>query len=106
MREYSPDKWVIIKTPECHKIFACWRGGYLDGDSWRCSSAIKDVREDGDWLYFGGFSGSTYICNKKTYGASSYGASVLNMWQNVSNQNDRKDAIEVLGSWGECDLLK
>lgn len=38
----KPQGWVILKfsTPAdtFYKIFSSWRGGYLDGDSWRLSS--------------------------------------------------------------------
>jgi hypothetical protein len=40
---YEPDGWVIVKfmpvdAPTFYKIFGTWRGGYLDGDTWRMSS--------------------------------------------------------------------
>ena len=38
----KPQGWVILKfstpTDTFYKIFSSWRGGYLDGDSWRLSS--------------------------------------------------------------------
>ena len=39
MSDYTPDKWVLVKisgneSPPVYKVFACWAGGYLDGDSW------------------------------------------------------------------------
>jgi len=39
---HKPHGWVILKFTnegdEFFKIFASWRGGYLDADSWRLSS--------------------------------------------------------------------
>lgn len=39
---HTPEGWVVLKfTNEddmFFKIFGSWRGGYLDGDSWRLSS--------------------------------------------------------------------
>ncbi|MCF6458985.1 hypothetical protein [Pseudoalteromonas sp. MMG024] len=39
---HMPHGWVILKFTNEYdvffKIFASWRGGYLDGDSWRLSS--------------------------------------------------------------------
>jgi hypothetical protein len=34
---YTPDKWLVVKIegkefPLTYKVFACWHGGYLDGD--------------------------------------------------------------------------
>ena len=73
-----PDNWVVLKIPDGFKVFATWAGGYLDGDSWRLNSGIKEVEEDEDNYYFIGFSGSCYMCHKKRYGvAASYGQSVL-----------------------------
>jgi len=43
---HRPHGWVVLKfTNEgdvFFKIFASWRGGYLDGDSWRLSSGAKE----------------------------------------------------------------
>lgn len=73
-----PDNWVVLKIPDGFKVFATWAGGYLDGDSWKLNSGIKEVEEDEDYYYFIGFSGSCYKCHKKGYGvATSYGQSVL-----------------------------
>ena len=72
MSEYHPDNWVVLKitvedTP-LYKVLAGWSGGYLDGDSWRMNSGITEVTEDGNYLLFHGYSGSTYRCHKHTYG--------------------------------------
>lgn len=73
-----PDNWVVLKIPDGFKVFATWAGGYLDGDSWKINSGIKEVEEDEDYYYFIGFSGSCYKCHKKGYGvATSYGQSLL-----------------------------
>ena len=49
-----PDKWVIIKLPDCYKVFGTWIGGYLDGDAWRVNSGITEVQEDEKYFYFHG----------------------------------------------------
>ena len=67
-----PDKWVVIKLPDCYKVLATWMGGYLSGDYWRLNSGISSVTEDENYFYFHGFSGSVYQCNKKYYGTSSF----------------------------------
>ena len=82
MNEYTPDKWQIIKIfgkdiPLTYKVFACWYGGYLDGDSWKMNSGIKSAkREEGYWL-FEGFSGSVYKCHPDNYGSNMYGQGIL-----------------------------
>lgn len=44
---HKPHGWVILKFTQerevFFKIFASWRGGYLDGDSWRLSSGSKEL---------------------------------------------------------------
>lgn len=40
MSAYNPEKWVVVKIegkdiPLVYKVFACWHGGYLNGDSWK-----------------------------------------------------------------------
>lgn len=82
MSEYNPDKWMIVKITndknESHyRVFACWYGGYAGSDSWKLNSGIVKATENSDYYFFEGSSGSTYICRKGTYGASSYGFGVL-----------------------------
>jgi hypothetical protein len=80
--EYNPDKWVGVKissanTPTIYKIFACWYGGYLSGDSWKLNSGITKATLNDNRYYFEGASGSVYVCNNDSYGTNGYGASVL-----------------------------
>ena len=82
MSEYHPDNWVVLKiTVEeipLYKVLAGWSGGYLDGDSWRINSGITKVTENGDYLEFWGYSGSVYVCHKKSYGLRMNNAGVYN----------------------------
>ena len=73
----TPDRWVVVKLPDGHKVFATWLGGYLDGDAWKMNSGIKSVTEDDSYYYFHGFSGSIYKCHKSSYGTSGYSQGVL-----------------------------
>ena len=80
--EYNPDRWLMVKLTnyknEVHyRVFATWGGGYLNGDSWKLNSGVISLRETKDNFYFEGSSGSTYICNKKSYGSTGYGFGVL-----------------------------
>lgn len=82
MKEYTPDKWVVVKIqggefPLTYKVFACWYGGYLNGDSWKMNSGITKVTKEEDFYLFEGYSGSVYKCHEKTYGSNNYGASIL-----------------------------
>jgi len=67
-----PEHWVVIRfendTDTYYKVFAGWRGGYLDGASWKINSGVTKVEEDEDYYYFYGASGSCYQCPKSRYG--------------------------------------
>ena len=72
---YTPDEWTIAKitgTNPHYRIFASWRGGYLNGDSWLLNSGVVAVEVDEDYYVFKGHSGSYYYCHKEFYGISSY----------------------------------
>jgi hypothetical protein len=67
----TPENWVVLKIngPEPYfRVFAGWRGGYLDGDRWKMNSGIVGIEEDEDYYYFEGYSGSWYKCSKNGYG--------------------------------------
>jgi hypothetical protein len=72
MTEYRPDKWVVLKLTRgeetSYKVLGGWRGGYLEGDSWRMNSGILGVEEKDHYFWFHGHSGSTYLCHKDAYG--------------------------------------
>lgn len=87
---YKPDRWVVLKLPECYKVLAGWSGGYLDGDSWRLNSGIKDVDANGPWYLFSGHSGSVYQCHKDSYGLMGITAG---LYQNLKNIADEKGMI-------------
>jgi hypothetical protein len=99
MNDYTPDKWVVVKitgkdTPPVHKVFACWFGGFADGDSWKLNSGITRATLEGNVYSFEGSSGSFYECHKDTYGYNMYGGSVLNNMIDKAEKNGIK--IEVL----------
>lgn len=99
MSDYNPDKWVVVKInskeyPPVHKVFACWYGGYLDGDSWKLNSGIIKVTEKEDYFFFDGSSGSTYACRKGCYGTNMYGQGILN---NLIDRIEKADGkVEIL----------
>jgi hypothetical protein len=73
----TPDKWVVVKLPDCYKVLGTWLGGYLNGDYWRLNRGIESVTEDETHYHFKGYSGSIYKCHKKYYGTSSYSQGIL-----------------------------
>jgi hypothetical protein len=70
MTEYTPTCWVILKIKHnaetTFKVLAGWSGGYLDGDTWRCNSGITKVEFNDPCYTFHGYSGSTYVCHKRS----------------------------------------
>lgn len=84
MNNYHPNRWIIvqIKGDDPHyRVFGSWSGGYLDGDSWRMNSGITEVHETDTTYNFMGSSGSTYFCNKESYGLTLYSAGVLAQYE-------------------------
>lgn len=75
MSVYNPDCWVILEfsTPmqKTYKVFAGWRGGYTDGDSWKLSSGITGVDWENGAFTCHNVSGSDYICALSNYGMKS-----------------------------------
>lgn len=71
MSEYNPDKWVILKLVSdktVYKVLAGNTGGYLDSDTWRLSSGLERIEEEGDFYIMHNYSGSVYRCHKKSEG--------------------------------------
>lgn len=97
--QYIPDKWVGVKISSAnrspiYKIFACWYGGYLNGDSWKLNSGITKVSLNDDRYHFEGASGSVYICGKNNYGTNVYGTGVLDNM--IQRSSDLGTIIEIL----------
>lgn len=97
----TPDRWCVISIPQennniSYKVFGSWCGGYLGGDYWQMNSGVVDVTEDDTHFYFHGESGSIYQCHKETYGATSYGSSVLNGF--IKNAEKHGYNIKILES--------
>jgi len=76
----TPESYVIVKIGNVnpiYKVFATWRGGYLDGDRWKLNSGIAKIENQDDHTDFIGYSGSVYRCKKSSYGMSAYTQGVL-----------------------------
>jgi hypothetical protein len=78
---YIPDRWVMVKIPYkgkfLYKVFACWYGGFANGDSWKLNSGVTSVTKEGFVYSFTGSSGSVYECHEDCYGTNNYGGAVL-----------------------------
>jgi hypothetical protein len=98
---YTPDRWIILEInhnqEKIRKVFAGWYGGYLGSDSWQMNSGIVSETEFDDRWEFVGYSGSTYICYKKSYGLSAYMDAILAHILEKSPEN----AIRILVEYPE-----
>lgn len=75
---YKPDSWqMLLINNEIVKVFACWRGGYASGDSWRCNSGCTKIVEKEEGYLVNGYSGSAYVLIKGANRLSSYGNTIL-----------------------------
>ena len=88
MNTYNPDRWVVLKIKMnderyYYRLLAGWSGDYLNGANWRANSGITEVKEDEDYFYFYGNSGSVYKCHKKCHGTN------LIMNQVINSNSDR-----------------
>lgn len=92
MSEYTPDTWVVLEfdapglDKPVYKVFAGWYGGYFGSDSWKLNSGITQLRREGEWLEFDGYSGSVYRCHPDTYHMSGLMYSVLAGWRKQAEQ--------------------
>lgn len=91
-RVYAPDKWVIIeitnKSGVSHRrVLGSWYGGFASGDSWRASSGIESIKDEGDYWAILNTSGSTYNCFKGCEGMSGYTMGVLSRMQEDAKED-------------------
>lgn len=78
---YTPNRWVVLQinngSEVLNKVLAGWYGGYIDGDYWKLNSGnVKELEFDDRWE-FHGYSGSVYVCYKRSYGMNGYMTQVL-----------------------------
>ncbi len=71
MREYTPDSWIIVQIEseqygKINKILAGWSGGYTTGNSWKLSSGIESVQDEGKFYTMPQSSGSVYHLYKQS----------------------------------------
>jgi hypothetical protein len=105
---YTPDKWLLVtfkyKGETHYKVLGAFVNpspSIFEGDSWRLNSGIERWEEDGDYILFHGYSGSTYKCHKdgETFAnvmtgvlesLEEQGAKVIN-YEDFKNENSRSD---------------
>ena len=97
MSTYTPDKWVLINIKvgeeSIQKVLGGWYGGYLNGDSWRLNSGVKETIDHGEYFEFKGYSGSSYICYKHSQGMSSY---MNQIYEAMSSKKSNTTEMEIV----------
>lgn len=97
MSQYTPDKWVILKFKRedgtFFKVLGSWYGGYLNGDSWRMSSGLERIEEQGDVLLMHNFSGSVYKVHKKAEGMNMTAAGIFELAKKDGAENNVEISI-------------
>jgi hypothetical protein len=95
MSKYTPDNFVVLEivreNDTLYRVLGGWNGGYLDGSSWRLNSGITSVKEDEDYFYFYGSSGSCYQCHKDSYRSTMATSGIYN-----ELREDLGDAVKMM----------
>lgn len=100
MREYTPDRWKVLRFDHngdvIDKVFAGWAGGYTTSDSWKLSSGISETEEFEDRYEFMNHSGSKYICRKSSEGMTGYQMQVFAGFQKQIEDSNGAATMEVI----------
>ena len=94
-----PDRWIILATPVCHKIFSGGYGGYCGSDSWWLSSMIVDHEDCDKYLEVTTSSGSVYRLYKDSCGMSRYMESTLNSWQTRLKDANQPTLVDITSTY-------
>lgn len=106
MSKYTPDRWVIVdiayEDETIQKVFSGNYGGYLGSDTWKLSSGITKITDNGDHYEFLNESGSVYICYKQCYGMSNYMTSMYEYWnKNAEDSKNDSASINIVEGYDE-----
>lgn len=105
----NPDRWVILKVTKndtnefWYMILAGWSGGYLDGDSWRMSSAIHKVEDKDDHFIATTYSGREYKLFKQAKGFNYIMSGVFNEAKKGADESNK--TIEIIDTENLVDLF-
>ena len=81
---YKSSNFVIVyyTEKETYHVFSGEYGGYLYGDSWRLSTAIKSVSIDNDQVIVHTRSGSSYELDRNCIRMTGYMGSIYSGYEN------------------------
>jgi len=103
----TPDRWEIIKIKDgdkdpVYKVLAGWLGGYLSGESWRLSSGLGEVIEDGDFYLMKNVSGSVYKCHKNCRGFTNLSEEVYSGYVKKAQDTDLEISTVSVDEYLKC----
>jgi len=111
MAQYNPDHWRILKVKLggndlYYRIISTWHGSYLSGESWKISSPIVDVKDEGDRYLTTTHTGSVYELMKNCENENSYLSNTFEYYRNRCIEEYPEDPVfekismeEFLGVW-------
>lgn len=114
MREYRPDRWVLVRIESeqygvYYRFLAGWYGGFARGDSWKLSSGILEdqITVDADECFVcPQFSNSCYIVHPSAIGMSSYMHGVARSFEEDAENSDGQLKFEVLNKDVALEFLR
>lgn len=89
-RGMTPDRFVLIRCQNEYCILAGTNGGYAASNSWRRSTAIRDVDLDGDIYFVRTLSGSEYALQLVLVGFTLMSGAI---WAQIEEQGHHDVAL-------------
>ena len=97
---YTPDRWVVLEFShngeKTRKLLGGWIGGYAKADTWRMNSGITEVKDEGDFFLFSGYSGSVYKCWKQSEGMTSLSADIYESFLKQVQESAGEYTLEMI----------
>lgn len=112
MREYAPDRWILVKLnskgDQHYRFLAGWYGGFTTGDSWKLSSGLVEdkltISKDGCFVSPQS-SGSCYVVHPDTYGMSMLMMSIANSFLKEAEESNGALTFEILEQERALEIL-
>lgn len=100
MREYTPDCWVILKVDlsggeQHYRILAGWYGGFAGSNSWKLSSGIEKITDEGTHYKMEQASGSVYYCGKELERMSGLTTQIFDSYSKECKDGDIFEIVDI-----------
>ncbi len=112
MRQYTPNRWVLVKINnrgDAHyRFLAGWYGGFTSGDSWKLSSGLVEdkltIDKQGCFVSPQS-SGSCYVVHPGAYGMSMLMSSIANSFLKEAEESGGALTFEILEQERALEIL-